>query len=43
MKKILLINGSPNKNGNTATALKIIKDFLSKGGMQIERLFRRKR
>lgn len=41
MKKILLINGSPNKNGNTA--LKIIKDFLSKGGMQIERLFRRKR
>lgn len=36
MKKILLINGSPNKNGNTVTALKIIEDFLSKGGMKIE-------
>lgn len=30
MKTILLINGSPNKDGNTATALKIMEDVFHK-------------
>lgn len=30
MKTILLINGSPNKNGNTAAALKIMEDVFHK-------------
>ena len=32
MKQILLINGSPNKDGNTAAALRMMEDiFLERG------------
>lgn len=34
MKKVLLINGSPNQNGNTAAALKIVEDVLNKEDLQ---------
>ncbi len=33
MKKVLLINGSPHKNGNTAEALKIVEKELKAQGM----------
>lgn len=33
MKTVLLINGSPNKNGNTATALKIAEKTLLDNGL----------
>ena len=29
MKKVLLINGSPHKNGNTSAALKIAENVLT--------------
>lgn len=34
MKKVLLINGSPRKNGNTAAALKIIEKELQDRGLE---------
>lgn len=36
MKKVLLINGSPNKKGNTATALKRIEEVLFGNGIECE-------
>ncbi len=34
MKKVLLVNGSPNKNGNTAHALKTAETVLRKRGLE---------
>lgn len=34
MKKVLLVNGSPHKNGNTATALKIVEKELHGFGLE---------
>lgn len=36
MKKVLLINGSPHKNGNTAIALKEIAEQLQRNGIESE-------
>ncbi len=33
MSRVLLVNGSPNNNGNTASALSIIKSVLNQKGM----------
>lgn len=38
MKKVLLINGSPNKNGNTAAALSVAERVLSEKGIAAERI-----
>lgn len=38
MKKVLLINGSPNKNGNTAAALYIAERVLGEKGIAAERI-----
>ena len=34
MKKVLLVNGSPHKNGNTAAALKIVEKELQAHGLE---------
>lgn len=34
MRKVLLVNGSPHKNGNTAAALKIAEKELHAGGLE---------
>ena len=34
MKKVLLVNGSPHKNGNTATALKLMENELQARGLE---------
>ena len=34
MKKVLLVNGSPRKNGNTAAALKIAEKVLNERGLE---------
>lgn len=39
MSKVLLINGSPNENGNTWTALKEVADTLEKNGVETEFLY----
>lgn len=36
MKKILLVNGSPNLNGNTATALKIAEKIFIENNIKVE-------
>lgn len=34
MKKVLLVNGSPHKNGNTAAALSIMEEELARSGLE---------
>ena len=36
MKKVLLINGSPHRNGNTAAALEIVESALREKGVETE-------
>ena len=33
MSRVLLVNGSPNNNGNTASALSIIESVLNQKGL----------